>query len=326
MYLGSGVNISVANGGTLDAEGTDTAWIRFTRAPTVSTSWGNLTINGAVGSPQCTLAYVDFENNVSNASTPCIEVSSGFVHFDHLNFGVTGSPYVHLDGAAFLITNCIFPTSSAAFELLHGTGGVRTDHYGIMRDNFFGTTTGYNDIMDFTGGNREDGQPIIQYYNNVVIGASDDMYDLDGTDAWVEHNIFLHAHQNGSPDSSSAISGGSDSSSGALRTSEITIIGNLIFDCDQVADAKEGNFFTLINNTIVHITDTGGTDTAAGVVIDKDFPTGGSPTAFGKGFYMNGNIVVDAGQLVRNYDSTQVQVTWDNNILPYAMDRPGHGQ
>jgi hypothetical protein len=46
-----------------------------------------------------------------------------------------------------------------------------------MRDSFFGSTSGYNDIMDFTGGNRPN-QPIIQYYNNVFVGASDDILDL----------------------------------------------------------------------------------------------------------------------------------------------------
>ena len=33
------------------------------------------------------------------------------------------------------------------------------------------------------------------------------MIDLDGTDAWIEGNVFLHAHKNGSPDTASAISG-----------------------------------------------------------------------------------------------------------------------
>ena len=115
-------------------------------------------------------------------------------------------------------------------------------------------------------------QPIIQYYNNVFVGASDDILDLDGTDAWIEGNIFLHAHKNGSPDTSSAISGGNYDfgASGGVRTSEITIIGNLFFDCDQAATAKQGNFFTLLNNTIVHTTKTGGEDFASGVVNVRD--------------------------------------------------------
>ena len=54
------------------------------------------------------------------------------------------------------------------------------------------------------------------------------------------------AHKNGAPDTSSAISGGNDTG----QPSEITIIGNLIYDCDHAALAKQGNFYTLLNNTI----------------------------------------------------------------------------
>jgi len=51
VYLGSAVNFTVANGGRLLAEGTASAPIRFTRPPGTSANWGNLTVNGAVGSP-----------------------------------------------------------------------------------------------------------------------------------------------------------------------------------------------------------------------------------------------------------------------------------
>jgi hypothetical protein len=166
----------------------------------------------------------------------------------------------------------------------------------------------------------------VQYYNNVFTGASDDMLDLDGTDAWVEGNIFMHSHRNGSPDSSAAISGGSydfGAGAGGVRTSEITIINNLFFDCDNAGTAKEGNFFTFINNTIVHTTKTGGEDFASGVVNSRD--TTPSLTAIGAGFYLEGNIILDAEQLARNYDPAQTIVTFSNNILPYAWTGPGGG-
>ncbi len=132
------------------------------------------------------------------------------------------------------------------------------------------------------------------------------MLDLDGTDAWVENNIFLHCHRNGSPDSSSAISGGNYDFGGSdgVRTSEITIIGNLFFDCDNACDAKEGNFYTFYNNTIVHTTKVGGMDIDSGVVNLRDTTAG--LTAFGAGTYLEGNIISDAEKLVRNYDSITV--------------------
>jgi hypothetical protein len=108
----------------------------------------------------------------------------------------------------------------------------------------------------------------------VFIGATDDELDLDGTDAWIEGNIFLHAHKNGSPDSSSGISGGNDSG----NTCEITIVGNLFYDCDQAALAKQGNFYTFFNNTVVRQTRVGGVDTDSGVII-MALPSPATPSA-----------------------------------------------
>jgi hypothetical protein len=315
-YLNPGVNFIVADGGRLIAEGTAQAPIDFTRAPGTTTAWGGITVNGGVGSPETRIAYAYLEGN----GKTCLEVAGGTLYLDHTTFGTATHQYVSLDGSSFLISHCRFPSSTTSFELVHGTGGIKSGGHGIVRDCFFGTTSGYSDIMDFTGGNRDQNQPIIQYYNNVFLGASDDILDLDGTDAWIEGNLFLHSHKNGNtPDSSAAVSGGNTGGD----TSEVTIIGNLIFDCDNAATAKQGNFFTLINNTIVHTTKTGGIDTASGVVCVRDLdPT---PTTFGRGFYLEGNIIVDAEQLVRNYVAGQTTVTMNNNILPMAWSGPGSG-
>lgn len=315
VYLASGVSITVADGGRLLAEGTETQTIQFTGVPDSGDSWGGITIKGSVGSPETRMAYVSFVDN----GTTCIDVAGGTLYLDHATFGTTTHRYLSLDGSSFLVSHCHFPTGTKGFELVHGTGGIKAGGRGIVRDSFFGSTVGYNDAMDFTGGNRDQNQPIIQYYNNVFIGSSDDILDLDGTDAWIEGNIFLHCHRNGAPDSSAAISGGNDGS----RTSEITILGNLIFDCDNAATAKQGNFYTLINNTIVHTTKEGGQDFASGVVCVRD--TTPSLTTFGKGFYLKGNVIVDAEQLVRNYDAKRTSVTLDDNILPMSWMGPGSG-
>src|SRR6185503_18988259 len=134
---------------------------------------------------------------------------------------------------------------------------------------------------------------------NVFSGSQDDGVDLDGTDGWVEGNIFLHVHRNGdTPDSSAAVSGGNSSG----QTSEVTIVGNIFFDCDNAATAKQGNFFTLVNNTMVHITKTGGIDGASGAVTVRD--TTPSLTTFARGLYLEANIIWEIEQLVRNYDPT----------------------
>lgn len=321
VFLNSGINIVVQNGGRILAEGTAAAPIYFASPAGGSTSWGGMTINGSVGSPETRIAYAFFQGN----GTTGIEVAGGTLWLDHTTFLTTTHQYVALDSSSFVLNRCYFPTTTAAFELLHGTGGIKTGGHGIVRECYFGSTTGYNDIMDFTGGNRDLGQPIIQYYNNVFVGASDDILDLDGTDAWIEGNIFLHSHRNGSPDSSSAISGGSYDFGGSdgVRHSEITAIGNIFYDCDNVATDKEGNFFTFINNTIVHITKTGGQDLDSGVVNERD--TTPSTTDIGKGYYLEGNVIWDVEKLVRNYDPTNTIVTFTNNILPIAWTGPGAG-
>ncbi len=246
VYFGSGVDMTVANGGRLVAEGTVTAPIRFTVLPGATGSWGGLTINGVVGSPETRIAYAHFEGN----GTTCIEVAGGTLHLDHATFGTTSHRYLDLDDSSFVISHCYFPATTAAVEPLHGTGGIRTGGRGIVRDSYFGSSIGYSDIVDFTGGNRP-GQPIIQFYNNVFVGSTDDILDLDGTDAWIEGNIFLHVHRNGAPDSSAAVSGGGNGG----NASEITIVGNLFFDCDNAVTAKQGNFYTLINNTLGRLTE-----------------------------------------------------------------------
>ncbi|MHB8521724.1 MAG: lamin tail domain-containing protein [Limisphaerales bacterium] len=313
VSLGAGVNLTVANGGRLLAEGTATAPIRFTRLPGTTGNWGNLTINGSVGSPETRIAYAYFEFNANSAATPCLEVAAGTAFLDHLTFGNTSAPYIHVDGASFIISSCEFPSPAIEFEPVHGTAGIKSGGHGVFYRNYFGVPIGYNDVVDFTGGNRP-GEPLVHFIDNVFTGATDDVLDLDGTDAWVEGNIFLHVHRNGSPDSSSAISGGNY----GTDTSQITIIGNIMYDCDQAATGKQGNFYTLVNNTIVHQTHQGGVDTDGAVINLAD-----DGTTEGVGMYLEGNLIYDAEKLVRN--RTAAIVTFTNNLMPLVWSGPGGG-
>jgi hypothetical protein len=315
VYLASKVGIVVDIGGRILAEGTREQEIRFTSPPGSSTGWDDITIYGDANSPETRMAYVFFAGNGGT----CIKVYDGTLYLDHATFGTTTYRYVSLDASSFLVSNCHFPAATASFEMLYGAGGIKPGGRGIVRDCFFGSSKGYSDAVDFNGSNREDDQPILQLYNNVFLGSGDDGVDIDGGDAWIEGNIFLHVHRNGAPDTSAAISGGSKNE----RTSEVTILGNLFFDCDNVATVKQGNFFTFLNNTIVHITKKGGQDTASGVVAVRDLiPT---VSTFALGVYLEGNIIVDAVQLIRNYDTKQTVVTLNNNILPMPWNGPGSG-
>jgi len=309
VYLGPGVNLTVANGGRLLAEGSPTSPIIFTRLPSTSDRWGGIIINGSTDSPETRISYAHIEFN----GTTAIHSAGGTVFLDHLTFGSTDHQYLSLDNSSFIVSYCIFPDPSAKFEPVHGTGGIKQNGHGVFIRNFFGKPSGYNDVVDFTGGNRPN-QPIIHFIDNVFTGASDDVLDLDGTDAWIEGNIFMHVHKNGSPDSSSAVSGGND----GANTSEITIIGNIIYDCDHAATAKQGNFYTLINNTIVHQSHLGGEDSEGAVINLSD-----EGTTEGKGFYLEANIIIDAEKLTRGLSSGIV--TFTNNLMPFEWTGQGGG-
>ncbi len=315
VHLGAKVDLVVTNGGRLLAEGTAEKPIHFSRPPNVKKRWGGIVVMGGPNSPETRITYA----NIEGFDFSAIYSAHGTLRLDHLTFGTRDRQYVSLDGSSFVISHCHFQSTTGDFEPLHGSGGVKAGGRAIFYECFFGTSDGYSDIIDFTGSHREHDQPIVQFYNNVFVGSTDDEIDLDGTDAWIEGNIFMHVHKNGAPDTASAVSGGSN----RRDTSQVTIIGNLFFDCDQAATAKEGNFFTLINNTIVHMTKSGGLDTDDGVVCARDLDP--RPTTYAAGIYLEGNIVVDAQQLVRTYDAKETLVTFTNNILPIAWEGPGGG-
>ncbi|WCJ60043.1 Ig-like domain-containing protein [Fontisphaera persica] len=261
VYLGSGVNLVVANGGRLLAEGTAAAPIRFTRAPGASTTWGGITVNGSANSPESRLVHVMIEHNNSTAIT----VTDGTVWLDNVRFGNTARQYLELTRASFVVQNCEFPAPTGAVEPTHGTGGIKAGGRGIFRRNFWGKVSGYNDALDFTGGQRPG--PVLVLLNNVFLGSDDDLLDLDGTDAWVEGNVFVRARRAGStPDSGSAISGGQN---GGQR-SRITAVNNLFYDLDHVANAKEGNFYVLRGNTVVWQNGVGSVDGVTAVAILAD--------------------------------------------------------
>ena len=97
----------------------------------------------------------------------------------------------------------------------------------------------------------------------------------------IEGNVFMHTHQTASTvDTSSAISGGRDGSS----VSELMIVRNFFFDCDHMALAKEGNYYTFLHNTALSLTKSAVTfDEPGRRISDGVFP--------GRGAFLQGNIL-----------------------------------
>ncbi len=301
VNFGTGAGINVTGTGRLLAEGTETNRIRFTHLLGGTGTWGNLSFNNTTVESRVT--YTDIE--YTGFAEQSILANSAIIYLDHLSFSNTAVQHLTLNNSSFNVRNSLF-CSLAGAELVHGTGLPATG-YGIIESNLFGTTTGLNDIIDFTGGQRPGA--ILQVLGNTFTAASDDHLDLDGTDALIEGNIFMNAHQEvAGGDTSSAISGGVDSG----NTSELTIVRNLFFNCDHAALAKEGNFYTFVNNTIVHMTRS---------VLNFSEPARG--TAGGAGARLDGNIIWDTPALLENFTNGVMTVTINRSILPTNF--PGTG-
>ncbi|MDO8540573.1 MAG: lamin tail domain-containing protein [Opitutaceae bacterium] len=322
VYLATDVGITVAGGGRIVAEGTEAKPIYFTRAPGATDFGGIITINGAAGAPETQFRHVFF-NFGGDVAMTC-EANSNVV-LDYCEWLRNDVAYLELNGGSFLISNCVFPSATNAFfQSINGVGSTPAGGRAIIRDCFFGSVHGYNDVIDFTGNNRPG--PLLQIYNNVFIGSDDDVLDIDGTDAWIEGNIFMHVHRVGSPDSASAVSGGDDSG----QTSEITLVGNLFFDVDQAVTAKQGNFFTLLNNTVVDQNSRGSEDRREDIINKPDVflpavfnvADDGIPGALG--MYVEGNVIHSAEKLVRNFTGSE-RITFNNNLLPPGMAWAGSG-
>ena len=328
LYFAPGASL-VSGGGRVIAVGTDLRRIRFSNLPG-SANWGSLDL---INSPaESRFAYVDFEGcggSTIDGHTAMMHVNHSRVFIDHCIW--TNTPavqYISFDTSSFIVQHSVFPSypfATSAPEMLHGVNGIPFGGHGIFRDNYFGRTWGFNDTIDFTGGQRPGA--ILQIINNIFDGAGDDHLDLDSTDAWIEGNLFLHAHRDPNRtdnplDTASAISGGTDV---VGEYSEWTIINNLFYDVDHAVLNKQGGRFIFVNNTVVHVNKENGSgrpeDIAALNFNDNNEPLP-SP-ALGAGAYVAGNIFWDTPMLVANYNAANHTVIFENNLLPMAWSGPG---
>lgn len=303
VLINNGVSITVSGSGRLLAEGTENLPIRFTRQLTAGTTWGQIFLNGANAESRLTHAVIEYAGSSSGA----VRADNSILYMDRVVYSNTAVQYVNVNASSFNIRRCVFP-SGTSLELFHGNG-LPPAGYGIIESNWFGTTTGLNDIIDFTGGQRPNA--ILQILNNTFTGASDDVLDLDGTDAHIEGNIFVNVHHDPGTsidDTSSAISGGRD----GANTSDLTIVRNLFFDVEHAVLAKEGNFYMLVNNTIVQVG-----------IAAVNFGEPGRNLAGGAGASLDGNIIFNCPTLLENYTSAVMTVTVNRSIIPTNF--PGTG-
>lgn len=271
VYFASGASLTV--NGRLLAEGTETQRIRLTRTPGASDGWAGVRLNNSNLDNRLTYADLEF-----SSAGDAIALQNSRLLVDHVTWTGTTRTIVDLVNSSLIVRHSVFPTI-VNNETIHGTG-MPPDGYVIIEGNYFGGTTGYSDIIDFTGGRRPG--PIIQVLDNVFNGGSDDALDLDGTDAHIEGNVFMHIHQDAPRDSSANAIATDDNS-------EITVVRNIFYDLDHAILLKNGAFLTAHNNTFVGCT-------TAVIQFDET----NRVVNPGRGAYLDGNILWNNASLFKH--------------------------
>lgn len=224
--------------GRLLAEGTDEQLIRFTTPPSENYSWGGMVFEG--GTNRSSLRHVE----MVFLNKPTITLTNSNLLIEDSSWAAINATAIQTYNSSLVVRRSVFP-GVPWNETVEGLG-IPDGGQVVFEDNYFGAPAGYTDVIDFTGGHRPG--PIIQIIGNIFAGGGDDGLDLDGTDAHIEGNVFMHFHKdNDTSSESSAISTGIYESA----TSSITVVRNVFFDNDYDIVLKERARLTAQNNTFV---------------------------------------------------------------------------
>ena len=317
VFLGYQARLIV--NGKLTAEGTDYKHIRFTREPTSGSNWADLEFRNSTEDSRIAYADIEYAQSTDGGTVDqVVRVDRAKLYLDHIHFANANRMYLDLTNASIDVRDSIFPSMPNAVELVHylaDNGVMPAGSFGVVDGNVFGPSAGYNDIIDWTGGQRPGPTP--QFLNNWFLGGTDDGIDMDSTDAWIEGNVFMNLHQNINNSSKShAVSTGNDFN----VTSEITVVRNLFYDVDHAALIKSGAYGTFVNNTIVNVNRKFTNVDSTSAVINFYEPRSGQWQ--GRGATLQGNIIHNASRLFEiiqpfpaGHPET-VQVLVDNSILP----------
>ncbi len=267
-----GLNLVV--NGLLLAEGTPECRIVFTRNAGAA-SWGTIDLFGGASTHR--IAYADVAYSAGN-----IDVTSSALSLQNVWWTNTTAQLVDCVGSSMSLLQSYIPGGSGV-EPVHFSS-MPVSGYALIQSNIFGAPQGYNDSIDFTGGNRPGA--IVQFLDNVFLAAVDDCMDLDATDAHIEGNIFLNVHQDAVRSSTAnAVSTGE-----GTGDSELVVVRNIFYNCDHAMLLKDMGSAVFENNTVVTIQTNSVAATRAAYVQFGE-PHRGVPG--GRGIVMNGNILWD---------------------------------
>lgn len=304
VFFASGTRLTV--NGKLVAAGTATEGIWLSRTPDTSDTWDGTYFSNTL--EDNVMAYI--VQSFSTAASHSTEVADSRLLLDHVAWEGTTETVLEVSGPQLDILNCNFPSSSGS-EAIHGTSLSGSDYFNLI-GNVFRTSSGYNDIIDFSGGRRPG--PIIYVIGNLFNGGTDDCLDLDGIDAHIEGNIFRNIHTDDP---------GRSSTSNAIATdgdAHLTVVRNVFDNVDHALLLKNDADAIFENNVVRGAT--------LGAI---NFREPLRPTVdAGSDVKVRGNIFVDNAVTFRFPDHLDSAgnppvITADNNIMPAAEHFYGTG-
>jgi hypothetical protein len=266
---------SLTVNGLLLAEGTLECRILF-GLNSGATSWGGINLAGSGSTHR--IAYADLDRISGNN----IDINGTAAYLQNLWWTNTTSQLVNCVSSSMSLLDSYIP-GGFNNEPVHFSN-MPANGYALFQGNIFGAPGGYNDSIDLTGGNRPG--PIVQFIDNVFLGAVDDCMDLDSTDAHIEGNIFMNIHQD-TVRSSTANAVATGEGSGA---SELVVVRNIFYNCDHALLLKDMGSAVFENNTVITI-QTNQFSASRAAYVQFGEPHRAVPG--GRGILMNGNILWD---------------------------------
>ena len=270
VYFNQDVRLTVQ--GRLVAEGTEFERIRLMLQPGSSaTEWDGIRFENT--SEDNRLCYVDMEH--CSGASRSVDLYRCRVLLDNVIWGQTNNTTLQIEESSAIVRNCVFPENTR-MQTVVGHRLLSSDPYLVFENNVLGFNSSPNkdDVVDFT----TSGSSVVpRFINNVFLGGGDDALDLDGTNGYVEGNVFMNFHRDFDPSEGEAygVSTGYD----AGHSSNHVIVRNLFINCDHAALVKDQSWINFVNNTVVNC--------SVGINFDEPSEAGIDP---GRGAYLDGNI------------------------------------
>ena len=167
---------------------------------------------------------------------------------DHVTFSGSDTQYFGIWDPQIVIRNSVF--ADLGSRPMCVAQRMPADGWFLVEGNLFGRTRGAADVLQLNSVSVKGG-PIAQIIDNVFTGGSGALVAVNGTDAYLEGNLFLHANL-GSPgrSSSSALATG-PVGTGNLNTQQVTAVRNIFYQNDYGILCQTGASATIYGNTFV---------------------------------------------------------------------------